>query len=121
MKSENSVPDLPKGLNSLGLATTLAEGLMKTKFKSFVIEGGRGFPCMDGIDCRLRPVPLAAAFLDADNAPIGSGLASRQGTVRRPFPTTHCIFPQLPSQGGERHHVVFGVAQCFRYSRPSSF
>ena len=45
MKSENSVPDLPNGLNWRGLATTLAEGLMKTKFKSFVIEGGKGFPC----------------------------------------------------------------------------
>jgi hypothetical protein len=31
------------------------------------------------------------------------------------------ISPLYASQGGETHYVVFGVAQCFRYSRPSSF
>src|SRR5450631_2255397 len=43
-RSDNSIPHCPYGLNSRGLASTAAVGLMNASFKSFVSDGGREWP-----------------------------------------------------------------------------
>src|SRR6202030_971960 len=45
MKSEYSAPHWPYGLNSRGLASTAAVGLMNASLSWLVIEGGSGWPC----------------------------------------------------------------------------